>query len=65
MNSNFLPGDLVKISGWKASGMIIEYLGIKKIRTGLTRFNSHPVYLVQDFRTTQLKEFPAYMLSHL
>lgn len=65
MDSKFSPGDLVKISIGHTTGMIIEYLGIKKIRTGLTRFNTHPVYLVQNFSKTQLQELPAFVLSHL
>jgi len=65
MDNKFLPGDLVSISRGNSNGMIIQYLGIKKIRTGLTRFNSHHVYLVQNFKNSQLQELPVYMLGLL
>ena len=62
MNSKYYPGELIYIRNSKYPGMIIEYLGIKKVRTGMARFESYPVYLVQDFKTGELKEFPVIVI---
>tara|TARA_E500000331_G_C17151944_1_gene667702 strand:- start:704 stop:901 length:198 start_codon:yes stop_codon:yes gene_type:complete len=62
MRDKYYPGELVYIRNSKYPGMIIEYIGIKKVRTGMSRFESYPVYLVQDFKTGTLKEIPTIIL---
>ena len=62
MHLKYYPGELIYIRNEKYPGMIIDYLGIKKVRTGMARFEPYPVYLVQDFKTGKLKELPVIIL---
>ena len=58
----FCKGDLVQVRG-KLFGMILEYLGVKLIRTGMTRMGEYPIYLVQRFDNGLLEQYPEYLME--